>query len=120
MRRRTLKICGAASVIAFLLSPAAIVAQVATDGSLGPTVTLNGADIEVDQGLGARVGDNLFHSFDRFSIAVDQQVTFTGDEGIANVISRVTGGEASTIAGNTAIGGRRQRLFLYQPVRRHH
>ncbi len=92
-----------------------ISAQVATDGSLGPAVTLDGADIEVGQGLGARVGDNLFHSFDRFSIAVDQQVTFTGDEGIDKVISRVTGGEVSTIAGTLLSEVGAEGFFFINP-----
>lgn len=115
MRRKTPKIWGAVSVAVVLFFPATIVAQVVTDGSLGPVVTLDGADIEVGQGLGARVGENLFHSFDRFSIAVDQQVTFTGDEGIENVISRVTGGEVSTIAGTLRSEVGAEGFFFINP-----
>ena len=104
------------AVAAALFSPEMISAQVATDGSLGPAVTLDGTGIEVGQGLGARVGDNLFHSFDRFSIAVDQQVTFTGDEGIDNVISRVTGGEVSTIAGTLLSEVGDEGFFFINPT----
>lgn len=115
IRRRKSKLCGAVTVVAALFSPEMISAQVATDGSLGPAVTLDGADIEVGQELGSRVGDNLFHSFDRFSIAVDQQVTFTGDEGIDNVISRVTGGEVSTIAGTLQSEVGAEGFFFINP-----
>ena len=104
------------AVAAALFSPEMISAQVATDGSLGPEVTLDGTGIEVGQGLGARMGDNLFHSFDRFSIAVDQQVTFTGDEGIDNVISRVTGGEVSTIAGTLLSEVGDEGFFFINPT----
>ena len=115
MRRMASKISGSACVVAILFSPAIIAAQVVTDGSLGPAVTLDGADIEVGQALGARVGDNLFHSFDRFSVAADQQVTFTGDESIGNVISRVTGGEVSTIAGALRSEVGAQGFFFINP-----
>ena len=115
MRGMASKISGSACVVAILFSPAIIAAQVVTDGSLGPAVTLDGADIEVGQALGARVGDNLFHSFDRFSVAADQQVTFTGDESIGNVISRVTGGEVSTIAGALRSEVGAQGFFFINP-----
>ena len=116
IRSRKSKFCGAVAVAAALFSPEMISAQVATDGSLGPEVTLDGTGIEVGQGLGARMGDNLFHSFDRFSIAVDQQVTFTGDEGIDNVISRVTGGEVSTIAGTLLSEVGDEGFFFINPT----
>ena len=49
--------------------------------------------------MGERSGDNLFHSFARFGIGVDETATFTGPDGIDNVISRVTGGVESRIDG---------------------
>ena len=75
------------------------VADIVTDGSLGASTTLTGPDFEIGQELGQVRGDNLFHSFERFSIDLGESATFTGSENIANVISRVTGGELSSING---------------------
>jgi len=74
-------------------------AEIATDGSLGSRVNLNAPDYQITQDLGKRTGNNLFHSFDSFNIYRGESATFSGDNGISNVISRVTGGESSTIDG---------------------
>ncbi len=115
MRERSTCKCAIGVFLAAALSHSVAYSQVATDGSLGPAVTLSGADIEVGQALGARVGDNLFHSFDRFSIAADQTVTFTGDDGVGNVISRVTGGQVSTIAGTLQSEVGSEGFFFINP-----
>ena len=74
-------------------------AGAATDGSTGAVVTLSG-QFTVPQTLGTLRGGNLFHSFARFGVATGESATFsTTDAGIRNVVSRVTGGEASTIQG---------------------
>ncbi|SLM32121.1 putative Filamentous haemagglutinin family outer membrane protein [Desulfamplus magnetovallimortis] len=74
-------------------------AEIATDGTTGPSTALSGPDFEIPQSLGTLSGSNLFHSFKTFSISENQSATFTGDNNISNVISRVTGGEVSTIDG---------------------
>lgn len=74
------------------------ITEVATDGTVGPVRSLSGEMI-IDEGLGTRAGDNLFHSFRLFNIATGESATFTGSPDIANVISRVTGGSTSTIDG---------------------
>ncbi len=79
------------------LSPAR--ADVATDGTLGPARILDGPDFLIPEGLGRTAGGNLFHSFERFSVFQGQRATFTGPPTIENVISRVTGGDPSTIDG---------------------
>src|SRR3954449_3875860 len=82
-----------------LLAATPVQAQIVTDGSVGPKVSLRGSEIEIGANLGTRRGDNLFHSFEKFGIATGQTATFTGPGAIKNVISRVTGGEISTIDG---------------------
>lgn len=82
----------------FLLS-SAVSAQIATDGSVGPALELTGPAYQIGHDLGSRVGDNLFHSFQRFNIQSGESATFTGPDSISSVISRVTGGEFSTING---------------------
>jgi len=74
-------------------------AQATTDGSVGPLVRLGEADFVVDENLGARRGNNLFHSFESFSVPDGGSATFTGAADIRNVITRITGGEGSTIEG---------------------
>ncbi|MFP4245573.1 MAG: filamentous hemagglutinin N-terminal domain-containing protein [Halochromatium sp.] len=81
-----------------LLWSQAGIAEIVTDGTVGPVHSLSGA-MMIDEGLGRRAGNNLFHSFRLFSIATGESATFTGSPGIANVINRVTGGSVSTIDG---------------------
>jgi hypothetical protein len=73
--------------------------KIVTDGTVGLKVSLSGGEIKIGADLGARRGDNLFHSFEKFGIAIGQTATFTGSGDIKNVISRVTGGEISNIDG---------------------
>ena len=55
---------------------------------------LAGPAIEVPAAVGETRGSNLFHSFQVFNVlgGLGESVTFTGPEGVKNVISRVTGG----------------------------
>ena len=78
-------------------SPAA--PQVVLDGTTGPRGTLTGPDFRIGAVLGRRAGANLFHSFERFGLRTGERATFSGPDGIANVIGRVTGGERSHIDG---------------------
>ena len=74
-------------------------AEIITDGTLGDRVALQAPYYEITQDLGTTVGSNLFHSFEQFNINLGETATFSGTEGIQNVISRVTGGDSSTIDG---------------------
>ncbi|MEM6610709.1 MAG: filamentous hemagglutinin N-terminal domain-containing protein [Cyanobacteria bacterium P01_C01_bin.72] len=98
-------------------SPA--VAQITPDHSLGSessvveNTTLNQSAAELIKG-GAVRGTNLFHSFENFDVGVDQQVYFANPDGIANILSRVTGDSASTIFGTLGVAGA-ANLFLLNP-----
>jgi filamentous hemagglutinin family protein len=81
-----------------LIGGGASYGEVATDGTAGPRVRLGG-DFEIGAELGTRAGRNLFHSFERFSLATGERATFSGPSQIRNVISRVTGGARSDIDG---------------------
>jgi filamentous hemagglutinin family protein len=74
-------------------------AEVATDGSLGPARELSGPDYAISHDLGKQVGGNLFHSFREFSLASGESATFTGPDTVDNIITRVTGGQPSSIQG---------------------
>ncbi|MBG1262694.1 filamentous hemagglutinin N-terminal domain-containing protein, partial [Nostoc commune] len=63
---------------------------------------------------GARRGSNLFHSFGEFNIQDQQRVDFVNPTGIENILTRVTGGNASNIFGTLGVDGA-ANLFLINP-----
>lgn len=77
------------------------------DGSVGPAGEIPGSprpgghEYVIPSSAGTKSAGNLFHSFGRFGIPRGDAARFTQapGESISNVISRVTGGEVSTIAG---------------------
>ncbi len=86
-----------------------LVAQIVTDGTVGPPASLTGPAFVIPDTLGTQLGGNLFHSFSDFNINTGESATFTsGFAGATdNVISRVTGSSPSTIDGvlrNTITG----------------
>ncbi|MBF0379193.1 MAG: filamentous hemagglutinin N-terminal domain-containing protein [Desulfamplus sp.] len=86
-------------VLVLSISPTLLYADISTDGTVGAAKTLTGPDYTIPETLGTLKGDNLFHSFEKFSIKTQESATFTGSDSIKNVISRVTGGEKSEIDG---------------------
>ena len=72
--------------------------------------------VEITQEMGITHGTNLLHSFGRFNVPNEHSVTFSGDPGIANVLSRVTGGELSSIDGELASTIQGANLFLMNPA----
>jgi filamentous hemagglutinin family protein len=95
--------------------PTGVHAQMAMDGSLGTKTTLAGPNYTIGHELGQIRGSNLFHSFAQFNVLTGESATFTGPNGIANVLSRVTGGRQSTIDGplRSQIPG--ANLYLMNP-----
>ena len=53
-----------------------VVAEVATDGTLGPALDLTGPDYAITANLGRQAGPNLFHSFQVFSIQQGESATW--------------------------------------------
>jgi filamentous hemagglutinin family protein len=86
-------------------SPAAGPAGIKLDGTLGPSAAaLAGPMYAITQNLGKLAGGNLYFSFQYFNVATGETALFsTTSAGINNVISRVTGGYASTIDGTIAL-----------------
>jgi filamentous hemagglutinin family protein len=103
-------------LIAALLFAGPVHAQIVTDGSVGPKVSLSGSSVDIGANLGTRLGDNLFHSFEKFGIATGQTATFTGPDTVKNVISRVTGGEISNIDGTLASRVGQADLYFLNPA----
>jgi len=74
-------------------------AEIVLDGTLGVAGALEAPDYQIGAALGQQHGTNLFHSFSTFNIAPTEQATFSGPPEINTIISRVTGGAPSHIAG---------------------
>ncbi|MGB3493264.1 MAG: filamentous hemagglutinin N-terminal domain-containing protein [Elainellaceae cyanobacterium] len=64
---------------------------------------------------GASRGGNLFHSFERFSVLAGDTAEFVNASTVENIISRVTGGNLSTLDGTIRAGGS-ANLFLINPA----
>ncbi|MBE9061980.1 filamentous hemagglutinin N-terminal domain-containing protein, partial [cf. Phormidesmis sp. LEGE 11477] len=63
---------------------------------------------------GAARGSALFHSFSEFNVGIEQQVYFINPEGITNILTRITGEQASNILGTLGVEGS-ANLFLMNP-----
>jgi len=93
-----------------------------TDGSVGAVQRFSGSgkSFTVPETLGKLKGNNLFHSFARFNIDAGESATFTTQTAsIQNVISRVTGGEVSSIHGLLelqAAAGSRPDFYFINPA----
>ncbi|MCR9093380.1 MAG: filamentous hemagglutinin N-terminal domain-containing protein [bacterium] len=75
--------------------------SIALDDTL-PGVTagdLPGPDYLIDETHGVSVGNNQFHSFERFGLESGETATFDGPATVDRFISRVTGGEVTSIEG---------------------
>ena len=102
-------------LLLFILDLWPCLADIVTDGSVGPVKILSGPDMTIPESIGAVSGQNLFHSFQRFNIAENQSATFTGSDAITNVISRVTGGDISTIDGKLTSKVENADFFFINP-----
>ncbi|NEQ76376.1 MAG: filamentous hemagglutinin N-terminal domain-containing protein, partial [Okeania sp. SIO2C9] len=63
---------------------------------------------------GAIRGSNLFHSFQEFNVGENRSVYFTNPAGIENILTRITGENASNILGKLGVLGE-ANLFLVNP-----
>jgi filamentous hemagglutinin family protein len=89
-------------------------AQIAPDGTTATQVnTPDGNNFDINGGDTA--GGNLFHSFGNFSVPTGGSANFLNSPEINNIISRVTGGNVSTIDGLIKASGS-ANLFLINPA----
>ncbi|MGL5943679.1 MAG: filamentous hemagglutinin N-terminal domain-containing protein [Waterburya sp.] len=89
------------------------IAQVTSDGTVNTQVNQNGNVAEITGG--ETRGGNLFHSFQDFSVETGNEAAFLNANDIANIFSRVTGGNISNIDGLISANGS-ANLFLINPA----
>jgi len=99
-------------VLGCLIPTSAKAQQVTPDGTTSTTVNRDGNDFTIEQGN--RAGDNLFHSFDEFSVPTQGSAAFNNTADIANIFSRVTGSNISSIDGLLSANGV-ANLYLINP-----
>ena len=99
-----------------LLISAKTFAQVTSDNTLSTAVTSpDGSNFTIEGGNRPNGGGNLFHSFRDFSVPTNGSAVFNNASDIANIISRVTGGNFSSIDGLIKANGK-ANLFLINPA----
>ena len=89
------------------------VAQVTSDNTTNTQVDINENVAEITGG--ETRGDNLFHSFQDFSVTTGNEAFFNNADSIGNIFSRVTGGNISNIDGAIRANGS-ANLFLINPA----
>ena len=94
------------------LIPLCAEAQVTPDGTTSTAVNQDGNNFTIEQG--DRIDDNLFHSFNEFSVPTLGSAVFNNAGDIANIFSRVTGSSISNIDGILGANGT-TNLYLINP-----
>ncbi|NEO63304.1 MAG: filamentous hemagglutinin N-terminal domain-containing protein, partial [Moorea sp. SIO4G2] len=107
-------------VLYSLLAATTALGQITPDNTLDnessivtPNVNVNGNLADLIEG-GAIRESNLFHSFSDFNVAEFGRVYFANPAGVANILSRVTGGNVSNILGTLGVLGN-ANLFVINP-----
>ena len=90
-------------------------AQLIPDGSLKNETSQVNTSIDRNIIEGGAIRDNnLFHSFQEFNVNLNQKVYFKNPDNITNILTRVTGSNASKIFGTLGVNGS-ANLFLINP-----
>jgi filamentous hemagglutinin family protein len=105
-----------AALACMLLACALARAEIVLDKSFSRGGPVNGTPKLITPRMGRQVGGNLFHSFRTFDLAADESAIFTGGNDVKNIISRVTGGKASTLAGDITVAIPGANFYFINPA----
>ena len=97
--RRAVVQSSLAGLLVWTVSSAQVQTDITPDSTMGTGVVQFGAVHNIVGGTRPESGQNLFHSFDRFSVGTGDTARFWHEPGVENIISRVTGHAASMIDG---------------------
>jgi filamentous hemagglutinin family protein len=104
----------------FTINHLPVNAQITPDNTLGNDSSKITPNVSIKNGIGDRIDggvtreSNLFHSFSEFNINDGQRVYFANPSGVLNILTRVTGKDASGIFGTLGVDGN-ANLFLMNP-----
>jgi filamentous hemagglutinin family protein len=99
-------------ICSFALAPTNVKAQITPDDTVNTETQKKDNNVEITGGQ--REGNNLFHSFEEFSIPTGEEATFLNSSDIENIFTRVTGDSASSIDGILRAQGN-ANFFLLNP-----
>lgn len=89
-------------------------AQVISDKTVGTIVqTPDNQTFIITEGT--QVGDNIFHSFQTFSVPEQGSIVFDTSSTVQNIFSRITGENRSNINGSIVVQNSNANLFLLNP-----
>jgi filamentous hemagglutinin family protein len=99
---------------ALLLAPSVQAQSITADPDPTGTV-VNQYNNQYDITGGTHSGNNLYHSFEQFGLTAGEVANFITNPNTANILGRVTGGNASIIDGLLQVSGSNANLFLLNP-----
>ena len=112
MMQRLILASSTLTVLVTFIIVSSVHGQVVPDRTTDTSV-INNCQVSCDLVGGTVTGNNLFHSFKEFNVAPEASVYFD-DPGVANIFSRITGSDASSIFGTLGVSGD-ANLFLLNP-----
>lgn len=98
----------------FFASTLSVRSQIVPDGTLPINSVVTGIGSMFTITGGTPAGTTLFHSFEQFSVLTGQTAFFNNDSNVQNILTRVTGGQISTLDGLIATNPG-ANLFLLNP-----
>ncbi len=83
---------------------------------VGTSVLQNGNVFDIEGGVTSRNGTNLFHSFQKFGLDINQTANFRSNPKIQTIISRDVGGIPSLINGLLQVTGSNANFYFINPA----
>ena len=103
------------AVVVSACLPRAQGGQVVLDGKFGSSGALSGPNYDITASMGKIKGRNLFQSFSDFNLDTGETATFSGPAKIRNILTRITGGNPSSIDGTVRSDIVGANLFFLNP-----